>query len=420
MRLITLPIADKDHRVRAMTNASEDEGLRGSARRLTLVVVLAVLGFGFSELLQASSGVRLRHVSTSLPYSKSITLLLVIGLFASAFGISRRELRLNARVVLVAITFGVAVKAALTGGIMALAYGNMAFLLLGVAVAQIDPLSVAATIRHSGMSRQAKAVLSAWASFDDPVTILLVAYLASFTLFRSGSPAAGSLVGAGFGSYAGQIMLNAALVAVAGLAWYLITLRGRFGDGSRHALSCLVLAGLIAAAVAFNLLIGITVCGLFFRPSIQRIISTAVSLAFYTATFLLGMLLVAGVNIPAGILLGISVFLVQILTGALIGRRMSRRDRVGLALGQQNGLTAIVLALALQPYVPAAVGIIAIAVLVVNILYISANGAGELIQGNHSGPAKTNQGPAGNRRGRPPQEQGIASGPLSAERGIMR
>jgi hypothetical protein len=83
---------------------------------------------------------------------------------------------------------------------------------------------------------------------------------------------------------------------------------------------------------------------------------------------------VTGVNVLAGMLLGACVFLAQALTGLIIGHGMPRNDRVHLALGQQNGLTAIVLALALQPYLPSAVGIIAIAILVVNTLHISSNG----------------------------------------------
>lgn len=362
-----------------MIEALKTGGLQRPIRRLALVILIALLGLSVSAGVQAFSGVRLHQTANSLLYGKTVTALLAMGLFASVYGISWRELRQNARIVLLAITFGVAFKAVLTGSIMALAYGSAGYLLLGVAVAQIDPLSVAATLQDSAMSQRARSILSAWASFDDPVTVLLVAYVASFTLSRAGQHNAGALVSLGSGSYLRQIALNAALVAVAGLAWYLLGVlcRDRLGAALCNALLCLVLAGLIAAAVGFSLFVGITVCGLFFRPSIKAILSRATTLAFYAATFLLGMLLTAGVNVPAGILLGVTVFLVQVLAGVIISRSLPRSDRVYLALGQQNGLTAIVLALALQPYLPAAVGIIAIAILVVNILHISCNGVWE-------------------------------------------
>jgi hypothetical protein len=130
---------------------------------------------------------------------------------------------------------------------------------------------------------------------------------------------------------------------------------------------------LLAVAAWFGLLVGITVCALFFRPPVGAVLDRAADWAFYTATFLLGLLLVAGVNLLAGLLLGVSVFVVQGLVAWLVTRGLPGPDRVHLALGQQNGLTAIVLGLALQPYVPQAVGIIAIAILTVNVLHICGN-----------------------------------------------
>lgn len=375
------------------------------------MIFVSLLGLVASTAVQVFLGVRLHQVTSSSPYAKSIEALLSIGLFASTNKISRRELRQNVRVVLAAITFGVAVKALLAGSIMTLVYGSAGYLLLGVAVAQIDPLSVAANLQYSTMSSRARSILSAWASFDDPATVLLVAYLALVMLPRHGPPGGGALAGLGSGFDPRQIALNAALVAVAGLAWALLgpVGRDRGGAGQRNVLLGLVLAGLIAVAVSFNLLIGIAVCGLFFRPPVEAVLSGVTGFASYAATFMLGMLLVTGVNVPAGVLLGMSVFGVQVLAGVIIGRRLPRGDRVTLALGQQNGLTAIVLALALQPYLPAAVGIIAIAILVVYVLHISSNSVWELVQDigaaregrtpevivNRDGPAAAAKEPAG-------------------------
>jgi len=369
-----------------MANVSGDRGLRRSVGRLVLVIALALLGLALAEALRAWMGVRPLQLADSPLYAKSISALLAVGLFASAFSISRGELRRNARIVLLAITTGVAFKAMATGGIMALAYGSAGYLLLGVAMAQIDPLSVAASLRDSRMSVRARSVLSAWASFDDPVTVLLVVYLASVTLPGAARHGPGAMAGAGSG--ARQLALNAALVAVAALAW---PGSGRLGrnrerEALRNVVRCLVLAGLLAAAASFGLLAGITVCGLFFRPPIDRVLTASVSLAFYGATFLLGLLLLTGVNVAAGALLGVSVFGVQVVTGTIISRGMPRDDRVHLALGQQNGLTAIVLALALEPYLPAAVGIIAVAILVVNALHIASNGIWHFLSNAAPGP----------------------------------
>lgn len=340
---------------------------------------VAGAGLAVSEIIQAAWGVHARSVSGSFLYGKGISFLLAAGLFASVYGISRRELQRNARVVLLAITLGVALKAGLVGAIMALAYGSAGFLLLGVAVAQIDPLSVAATLGRSGMSQRAKSILAAWASFDDPVTVLLV-YAGSFAL-PAASHGSGGGLGAGAGSYLSQIIGNAVLIGVAAIAWYIlaVTLHGRVSDRFRFALQGLVLAGLLAAATEYGLLVGITVCGLFYRPPIAAVMERVVNVAFYAAAFLLGLLLVAGVDLAAGLLLGVSVFAVQMLTAFVISPGLPRADRVHLALGQQNGLTAIVLGLALQPYLPQAVGIIAVAILTVNVINIYSNRRSQVI-----------------------------------------
>ncbi len=345
----------------------------------------ALIGLGFSLVLQAATDVRVHELADSTAYSKAISALLATGLFASVYGISRRELRQNARVVLVAITLGVAFKAILTGGIMALVYRSSGFLLLGVAVAQIDPLSVAASLKGSTVSQRAKSVLSAWASFDDPVTVLLVAYTASLALPAARGPGqAASIAGIAASSYLSQITLNALLVAIAGLAWYLLAIlparhgQPRRGATGRVLLLYAILVGLMVFAVSFGLLVGITVCALFYRPPLDAVVSHVVGGAFYAATFMLGMLLVTGIDAPAGLLLGVSVFLVQVVAGLLISRGMPSEDRAVLALGQQNGLTAIALALALQAYLPSAVGVVAVAVLTVNVIHIVTNRAWDI------------------------------------------
>lgn len=364
-----------------MVEAAGGRGFGRAARRLAYMIALALGGLVVSRVIEGAFGVHPRQIADSAAYSTSVAALLAVGLYASVYGISRRELRANAGVVLAAVTVGVTAKAFASGAVMMLAFGGAGYLLLGVAVAQIDPLSVAASLRDRRMSPRARSVLSAWASFDDPVTVLLVAYLAGATL----PGVRGASVLAGTGGVPGQFALNGALVAGAGAAWYLLGLR-RHGpwasprdSGRANAAACLVLAGLMAVAVGSGLFAGIAVCGLFFRPRIDAIVGQIVNAAFYAATFGLGMLLVTGVRIGAGVLLGVSVFGAQVLAGVIISRGMPREDRARLALGQQNGVTAIVLALALAPYFPAAVGTIAIAIGVVNILHILGNGAWDLM-----------------------------------------
>lgn len=56
----------------------------------------------------------------------------------------------------------------------------------------------------------------------------------------------------------------------------------------------------------------------------------------------------------------------------LFVRGLSRRDRILLGIGQQNGLTAVLLALTLERDFPMTVGIVAPAVVTVNLLHYGA------------------------------------------------
>jgi hypothetical protein len=110
------------------------------------------------------------------------------------------------------------------------------------------------------------------------------------------------------------------------------------------------------------------------------------STALYGATFLLGVLLAEGVDWRGGLVLGITTYASQMVVAWLVvwlsalitpvGKKQnafSPREVWHLALAQQNGITAIVLALVLQPMVPIAVATISLAIVVVNLTQFCAN-----------------------------------------------
>ena len=320
--------------------------------RLLSLVGLATLGY----LVARVAGLTVHSDSTS--YLLGTALLLGIGLYGSTYGIELTELRRNRRIVVSAITVGVLMKAILIGGGLALAFRDPVFLILGVAVAQIDPLSVAALLGDARMSPRAKSILAAWASFDDPITVILAVY-AGLVLSGIGG------VGAGLRGYAVDLVLNLAFAAVAYLVWRLT--RG-------HRVVALVgLAVLFAIAVGQFLMLGLAIAGLFYRPGLDRVIGHVTKAALAAAVLLLGVLLVGGIDPGRGAALGAAAFAAQVVVGWLLTRHMPRIDRLHLALAQQNGITAIILALRLESDYPGAVAVIAPAILVANTIFIVAN-----------------------------------------------
>ncbi|WP_416967354.1 hypothetical protein [Streptomyces sp. 4F14] len=291
-------------------------------------------------------------------------LLLAVGLYGATCDISLREARDHLGLLLLAVTVGVVAKAALIALALWAVVSDPAYLVLAITVAQVDPLSVAALRDSSRMSPRAKTILSVWASFDDPVTVLLTAFTVPLV-------ADGAGIGGSAGGYAAQLGWSAVLVGGAGAVWFFVRRwRGRLADAA----GVVLVAGMLVLAASYTLMLGIAVVGLFFRPeALGRRLPQVTRFAYGFAAILLGLLLVGGVSVGYGVVLGAAAFAAHAAVASVLTRRLSRGDRVLLALGQQNGVTAIVLALSLEPAFPRAPAIVAPAIVTVNLLHWLAN-----------------------------------------------
>ncbi|MEU0520616.1 hypothetical protein [Streptosporangium sp. NPDC006007] len=330
------------------------------------------LGAAATGLFVAWAG-DVKGVSASPVYLVAVTALLAVGLYGSASGIPAEAIR-DVRRVVVAVTVGVLLKALLIAAVMLAFFPNPASLVLGVAVAQIDPLSVAAMLGHSQMTGRAKALLLAWASFDDPITALLTIYLSVFALRGMTADHAVVRLRPDLGPYLLNLGINILFVVAAWLLWRLLKALG-LSRRTFGAVSVATLVLLVVFAVWQFLMLGVALVGLFYRPPLGRVLDRLINGAFYLAAFALGLLLVGEVRLVQGLTLGVAAFLSQVIVGGVLiaPRRMGVTDRVYLALGQQNGITAILLALSLQPVLPEAIPIVAPAILVINVLHIVSN-----------------------------------------------
>ncbi|MGW0432960.1 hypothetical protein ACWDV4_10505 [Micromonospora sp. NPDC003197] len=361
-----------------------------AARRMLLFLTVLVGGW----LVARIGG--LTGVHREPGYLLLATALLAVGLFASTYGIDLRAARGNVRLVAVAVSLGVLVKALLISGVLYLVFRRPEYLVLGVAVAQIDPLSFAAARLQSRMSERAKAILSAWASFDDPITILLTVYVSAWVLPMLdpiGGPV-GQSEPSGIAVFGLSIAQNLIFAAVACGLWWLTRLptspHARLAGGTirrpgrsgrvRLAVQLLLLVGLVSFAVWQFLLLGLAIAGLFYRPPIERVLNRLTQAAFLLATFALGLVLVGGIQPVPGIVLGAAAFVAHVLVAAVIGARLPRPDRIDLLLGQQNGITAIILALLLEPSFPGTVAVVAPAVVTINLLHAVSNGIREALR----------------------------------------
>jgi NhaP-type Na+/H+ or K+/H+ antiporter len=325
-------------------------------QQILFPLLIALAGFGFASLVDLAN-------LPQRPYYETFTyLLLAIGLYGSVHSIDLGELSGHRDLVLRAVTVGVLLKTAIIGGILYLATGKTTAFLLGLAVAQIDPLSVASLV-HSGdskLSERAKAILGAWSSFDDPMTVLLSISALYFFLPHESTT---SLLQAETPFLSG-LLQNLAFAGVA----FLLT---RWIKRRQAALVFLLLV-CFALAISFQWMLGIAMIGLFLRPEI-KLLPRIITAAFYTAILLLGFLLVNGIAWLPGLALGLGAILAQIVVGLLVTARLPWMERLYLAFAQQNGITAMILALLFEKNLPGTVGVVAPAILVINLGYFLSN-----------------------------------------------
>jgi hypothetical protein len=336
-------------------------------RRLAGLGLAVVIGL----LLARLTGIRVSELPDTTGYLLGTAVLLAIGLYGSTYGIDLESARQDSRLIITAVTVGVVVKAALIGVTLALAWRDPLFLLLGVVVAQIDPLSVAALMGSRRLSPRARTILAAWSSFDDPITVVLTVYAAAIAVdvFKLG--VAGGVQGvhlaSGWWSYLADFGLNLGFAAIVWLLWHYLVRR-------RPRLATALLGLALAVAVWQFLMLGLALVGLFVRPAwLQTWLPRVTEGALYAATVLLGLLLIDGVALPEGVTLGLAAFAAQVAVGWLLTRRLPRHDRLHLALAQQNGITAIILGLRLESQFPRVVAIVAPAILVTNLVHFVAN-----------------------------------------------
>ncbi|HEX6873395.1 MAG TPA: cation:proton antiporter [Micromonosporaceae bacterium] len=327
--------------------------------------LLACIGIGLAIAWVAKLDVA--TFAHSGGYRLAAFALLAIGLYGATYGIDLHQARQDKKIIFSAVTLGVVAKALLIGGCLAFAFGDPLFIILGVTVAQIDPLSVAALMRDERMSTRARTVLAAWSSFDDPFTVVLAIYAAAVATNTFGLGHAAPSGTDPFLLYATDLGANLALAGIAWLAWRIL----RRGPAW---LQYAALLALVVTAIATGWMLAIALIGLFARPAtLARVIPVLTRWALYAAAVALGVLLISGVSIVAGIALGAAAYLAQAIVAWPLTRRMPTMDRWHLAAAQQNGITAIILALTLQIQFDGVVAVVAPAIVTANLLHTLAN-----------------------------------------------
>jgi hypothetical protein len=291
---------------------------------------------------------------------RAIALLLGIGLLAGTFTINLKEMtKQDWKLVAWAVTAGVAAKALFVGGIVFGVTGNPNAWVIGVNVAQMDPLSANALMDKTSLSPRAKDLLKAWAAGDDPFTVAaVVAMIAAQAGFHVNFGIPPEAIGVHdahtFGVYFVQ---NFAMMATLVFVF-------KYAYRGSTAARVLVMLGLLATTVFVGAqwfwMFGIALTGLFMRPDdesvsslIEKVLERCSGFAYVAAGCIVGLLIwqngLGLGDLGLGLLIGTAAYVSQALVAPLLMRGLERdftkTDRGLLARAHQNGLTACLLAL---------------------------------------------------------------------------
>lgn len=333
-----------------------------AGRHVGLLLCCAAAGL----LLTSALGLQGAHHEQWFAY---VTVgLLAVGLYSATCRIDLAQAKADLPLIARIITVGVVVKAALIGGSLALLFGDVRLTILGVVMAQIDPVSTAALESSERLSPRMRTLVRACSSGDDPVTVLLM-WAVVQGIHLQYDDVAQSLL-----DYVDVLGRNVVLAGlVVGVAWWTRRMR-RFAP-----LPPLAAGATLAVSTGSMLTMALT--GLFLRwESVDRWIDRITRAIFVLATMALGVVLAADLGGPEqwlmGVVLGLLTFGAHAVVALtpLIGRSLAWTDRMYFALAQQNGLTATMLAIAVPASVyPHAGPVIGSAIVTVTIVHTVAN-----------------------------------------------
>ncbi|WP_375510905.1 hypothetical protein [uncultured Nostoc sp.] len=275
----------------------------------------------------------------SIPYLEELmNTAIALGLYINVLGIDRTLFKRNLGLISRILVFGVPIKIVLPGFLLALFSPSVAPIayLCATVIAQMDPIAAAKSLDNSKISRKSETILRAWTSFDDPVTILFAFYIFLPLLVSNNF------------SFS-QYFVRIAADIIGCLTIYYISRLLNIIHNMKKYLEIIFIIIIIVYSVLSDSFILPAFSGIFLRPIASEKLEIIISPIFYFSVIVIGLL---STNLrldwlSGGILAFSTFFLGQIIVTLLfIKESMSNKARV--MFGHQNGMTAILLTVAIE------------------------------------------------------------------------
>jgi NhaP-type Na+/H+ or K+/H+ antiporter len=282
-------------------------------------------------------------------------ILLVIGLMSACMGIDLQAASSQWKKIILVITVGVLLKAIITAVAMyVIGVGDLSPA-LALIVTQIDPISVGYLGGSGTLSPAGLNLLSFWANFDDPMTVLLFQY--------------GALPIADVPS--DSILLVYAANAVLGCIGYLL----RYSSKNTQLLFLFLVS---IGGVFFGMTLAVSICALFLRPLSDDLVAKITKYVYWIVVVLFVLLCIQHyqsfslLTLKIGVVLGIMAHVSHAIVSFLLVRG---QDVIPISKSQQNGLTSMILTMSgtavlgnLYPQYPL-IPIVCVSLITINSIY---------------------------------------------------
>ncbi|OKH52218.1 hypothetical protein NIES2101_15440 [Calothrix sp. HK-06] len=308
---------------------------------IRLSIISAILGltsYWFGALFNIDAA----HI----PYLQTLmNIAIIIGLYINVLSIDTTLLKTCLGSVITVICVGVPVKILLPGFLLASFSPKLAPIayLCATVIAQIDPIAASKSLQTTKVSPKSETILRAWSSFDDPVTVLFAFYIfLPLIVFQNSN----------ISEYVVKIATD---ILSSALAYYLHRLYidnrrvSLLSDSAKTTIevTCLV-AIMIYSLITGSFLLPAFV-GFFLRPFSPEKLEPVISVIFYFSVVVIG-LLCTNISLDwlsGGILAFSMFFMAQVLVTVLFIKD-SMADKLKVMFGHQNGMTAILLTVAIE------------------------------------------------------------------------
>ncbi|MEH2365116.1 hypothetical protein [Nostoc sp.] len=277
----------------------------------------------------------------SIPYLEELmNTAIALGLYINVLGIDKTLFKRNLGLISRILVFGVPIKIVLPGFLLAVLSPSVAPIayLCATVIAQMDPIAAAKSLDNSKISRKSETILRAWTSFDDPVTILFAFYIFLPLLVSNNFS---------FSQY--FVRIGADIIGC--LTVYCISRCLNIVNNMKikKYLEIIFIVIIIVYSVLSDSFILPAFSGIFLRPIASEKLEIIISPIFYFSVIVIGLL---STNLrldwlSGGILAFSTFFLGQIIV-TLLFIKESIINKARVMFGHQNGMTAILLTVAIE------------------------------------------------------------------------